>query len=281
MRAISRLLLAGFCAVVLAIPAFGQEFRVYTRVFDQRATASAKNSKKTPSPISRTMTIFHAGKVYDSIDSGERITLFEPNRDRFLILDFSRQLRTVITTKEILETISVIEGSQQERLKTKAGQTAIEKERIQLIQFQLAPDFVESVDDSKLTLRLLGTGAQYDVKAITPEKPEYSTAYLEYADWAARLNYLLLENAPLPGPRLALDDSLRNKNWLPIEVEMQARQKYGPHLRAEHRYDWKLDDADRKFITKAENEIGQPKLKEIDFDRYYDRTRARQVQAKR
>ncbi|MFN6108726.1 MAG: hypothetical protein ACK5EA_30265 [Planctomycetaceae bacterium] len=266
------------CAV--GVPLAAQEFRVYTRIFNERADAAARKAGKQPAPVSRTTTVFHAGKVYDFIDAGDRITIYEPSQERFLILDGARQLRTEIKTSEIASTIRSIERKQQERLESEVG-TERDDERLQLIQFQLNPDFTESIDEQSLALKLSGTGAEYTLKCVVSESPEYARAYLDYADWAARLNYLLHENAPLPGPRLALDESLRRKGWLPLEVSMQGRSRNSPHLRAEHRYDWKLDAADRKLITKAENEIGQPKMKEVDFATFYQRIHTRNAQARR
>ncbi|MCY2962778.1 MAG: hypothetical protein NT069_03855 [Planctomycetota bacterium] len=279
MRSLLRGSMSLACVVCLGLQASAQEFRVYTKIYDVRAEAAAKGSRKQSVPVSRTTTLFHAGKVYDALDAGERMTVYEPAHNRFLILDGSRQLRTEVTTAEISGLIRSAERSAQEYIDGKGKSSDIG--RVPLLQFQLAPDFTESVDDRAPSMRLNGSGALYEVKCVEPESEEYVKSYLEYADWAARLNYVVHAHAPLPGPRLALDESLRRHGWLPVEVVLQSRQKNGPHLRAEHVYVWKLDEFDRKLITKAENELAQPKMKEVDFDTFLQRTQAGTVQAKR
>ena len=105
-----RSLLTGLVSLVLlsalGLPLAAQEFRVYTRIFNERADAAARKAGKQPSPVSRTTTVFHAGKVYDFIDAGERMTVYESAQERFLIFDGARQLRTEIKTSEIAKSPS-------------------------------------------------------------------------------------------------------------------------------------------------------------------------------
>lgn len=273
-------LLACFASVAfLELHASAQEFRVYTRIFDIRSESAPGASRKSNEPVSRTITLFHAGKVYDYILAGDRMTIFEPAHDRFLILDGARQLRTEVTTAEIRTVIKTAEHKAQEYID--ANQRKQDAAKIRMLEFQLGPDFAESVDETGSGLRLTGTGATYSVRCEVNQTEDRIKAYLDYADWAARLNFVVHPHAPLPAPRLALDESLRRRSWLPVEVTLQSRQKGGPHLRAEHRYDWKLNADDRKMISRWENELAHPELKEVSFDTYLQSSQNGPAQARR
>jgi len=267
------------CVLGLELAASAQEFRVYTRVFDVRAESTAGSGRRQNDPVSRTVTVFHAGKVYDYILAGDRMTIFEPAHNRFLILDGARQLRTEVSTAEIRSAIMKAEHNAQEYID--ANRRTQDPAKIRMLEFQLGPDFAESFDENGATLQLTGTGAIYNVRYETEESEERVNAYLDYADWAARLNFVVHPHAPLPAPRLALDKCLRSRGWLPVEVTLQSRQKNGPHLRAEHRYEWKLNADDRKLITRWEKELAQPELKEVGFDTYLQRSQSRPAQARR
>lgn len=253
-----------------------QEFSVYTRIYDERVEPAGRSERARSAPISRTTTVFHAGKVYDFLDAGDRITIYEPAQRRFLVLDGARQVRTEVSVDELTERISAREQSTWEYLE-RDGRDA---PHAPLLEFQLKPDFKESVDASSMTLKLAGSQLEYEARCLAAESEEHLAAYLAYADWAARLNVVMHPHASLPAPRLALDVSLRRQGWLPVDVRMRSRQARGPHLRAEHRYDWKLTQTDRRLITRAENELGQPKLKEVDLDTFLRRTQTGFAQAK-
>ncbi|MGH7199902.1 MAG: hypothetical protein ACREJB_04815, partial [Planctomycetaceae bacterium] len=76
-----RILPIAAAAVVLsAVPLAAQEFRIYTRVYDASTTG------EEPAVVTRSLSLFHAGKVYDYIDTLGEVTVFEPAQDRVHIL---------------------------------------------------------------------------------------------------------------------------------------------------------------------------------------------------
>jgi len=253
-----------------------QEFSVYTRIYDERSDAG-RSERARSAPVSRTTTVFHAGKVYDFLDAGDRITIYEPAHGRFVILDGARQLRTELSVDDVTERITAREQSTWDYLQ-KEGRDAA---HAPLLEFQLKPDFNESVESDKMILKLAGSQLDYEVRCLAAESEDHLRAYLAYTQWAARLNAVMHPQASLPAPRLALDGCLRRQGWLPVEVRMRSRQPRGPHLRAEHRYDWKLTTTDRRLITLAENELAQPKLKEVELDAFLRRTQTGPAQARR
>src|SRR5262249_56732187 len=110
----------------------------------------------------------------------------------------------------------------------------------------------------------------YEVKCAFHESPEIVAAYLHFTDWMARLNYLLNERALLPGPRLELDKVLRRRGVLPIEVTLHAREEKGLHVRAEHRFDWKLDATDRSMISRWEKLINSSDVKHVTPRQFFE-----------
>ncbi|MFM8224065.1 MAG: hypothetical protein ACKOJF_34630, partial [Planctomycetaceae bacterium] len=180
-RLIAPLLLLSFVGP-LASTVLSQEFSVYTRIYDERTESAGRSERARSAPMSRTTTVFHAGKVYDFLDAGDRITIFEPAQGRFVILDGARQLRTEVTVDDLTERISAREESTWEYLE-RDGRDA---PHAPLLEFQLKPDFEESVDASSMTLKLAGSQLDYEARCVAADSEEHLRAYLAYADWAAR-----------------------------------------------------------------------------------------------
>jgi len=189
--------LAALVCLVVPAAATAQEFRVYTRLFDVRA-ASRKDAKDRDRPISRTTTLFHAGKVYDDIDGGTRVTLFEPAQDRFLLFDGTRRLRATVESAQVEQAIDQALRAARERLNAAAQNS--DASRVALVRFQLDPGFQQSFDAARNRLVLSSAVMVYHVQGAAPASKPALAAYLNYADWAARLNYLVNPQSLLPGP---------------------------------------------------------------------------------
>src|SRR5207245_694382 len=71
------------------------DFRVYTRIYDAR-DAVEPVQKNDAQPKARSTSLFHAGKVYDSLGTGNQMTIFQPAHERFVVVDGSRRLATLI-----------------------------------------------------------------------------------------------------------------------------------------------------------------------------------------
>ena len=70
----------------------------------------------------------------------------------------------------------------------------------------------------------------YLVKTGSSPNPEDAMKYLEYADWAARLNHILHSEALLPEPRLAVNAALRNRKRIPLTVDLRVPAEGEVHL---------------------------------------------------
>src|SRR5205823_2319199 len=93
---------------------------------------------------------------------------------------------------------------------------------------------------------------------------------LRYADWTAQLNYVLYPHAPWPGPRLALNSSLREKQLIPTRVTLKADVGRGVQLQAEHRIDLQLEPRHLEMIHQWKTLLEGKELKWISFPAFQD-----------
>jgi hypothetical protein len=256
--------------LVCASAARAQEFRVYTQIFDARAPAAGKKAGP-PRRVGRSTSLFHAGKAYDYLDSGTQMTIFEPGQERFVIVDDSRKLVTVISFEHIENRLfQAVKKTEQHIDELERQHTEKAKRLAALLRVQLNPVFKTTDDAKQNRLDLSSPFLSYEVKCNRHDSKKVIVDYLEYADWAARLNYLLNDKAMLPGPRLALNDNLRRRQLLPVEVVLHTSHENGLHLRAEHRFDWNLDAHDRKMIAHWEKLLASDTLKEVPPVKFFE-----------
>lgn len=87
-----------------------EEFRIYTTVTDLSAADKGK-----PRLLSKSMTLFHAGKVYDYLESAEETVIHEPAQSRFLV-NRRHNLATEITHDEIRRYLGLANAQARELL---------------------------------------------------------------------------------------------------------------------------------------------------------------------
>jgi hypothetical protein len=231
--------------------AAAQEFRVFTVVYD----VAAAEADQRPPAVARAATLFHAGKVYDYVDAADEVTVFEPTERRFRVLSPSRGLVATVEFDEITHHLKIARDETQKHLTTLSPQSPGAVETAEFLRFQLAPRFAESFDSESGSLTLEGGPLRYEARTAAPQQPRIAAAYLDYADWACRLNYLLHPGALLPEPRIALNESLRSKGRLPAAVILQTRGTPLIHLRAEHTIALELNSQDRGLIHQWESQL--------------------------
>ena len=128
------------CLFWTAGSCFGQEFRIYTKVYDETAVAGG-NAPDT-SVVARSLTLFHAGRVYDYMQSLGEVTIYEPMQDRFTILNTLRQLSTVVHTDEIKHLMQTAGKVARERIAgIRRGREGASSSTAKMLAFQLKPEF--------------------------------------------------------------------------------------------------------------------------------------------
>ena len=257
------LMLSFFFSGLIPAAGLAQGYRVETRVYDD--TPSADTSDRAPFT---SLTLFQNGKVYDY--SGDEVIIFERTARRFVILNLARSLQTTVEFDEIRHLLDLRRQECEEyiREKTESGHrdaVSIAKS----LRFQLDPKFETTVDQGNHVLELKAESWKYHVSTHTWKDPDQVREYLEYADWTARLNFVLDPSSLFPEPRMALNETLREMpGEMPTTVILDLRPLDSRVLRAEHKFVMDLDSADRNLIATWEKAARSGSLARKSFRSY-------------
>ncbi|OYW18624.1 MAG: hypothetical protein B7Z55_10280 [Planctomycetales bacterium 12-60-4] len=261
-----KLILSCACGFFFAAPWMlsAQEMRVYT--VTRAIESSSQNVERQP-VLARSLTLFHAGKVYDYISSEQEVVIFEPAHHRFTILNESAAAVTVVSQDEIRRFLGLAEERAQEvaadLLRSPDPQ---QRQSVELLQFQLRPTFETTYEPMTRRLQMQVPQFAYDAVCAEAPQPLVVDSYLRYADAITELNSVLHPQSFLPAPRMALNQQLRERGILPISV--RRRVEYGATLEiaAEHKWEWALTELDRKYIDRWESQISKGLLRPLSFE---------------
>lgn len=273
MWAIARMMGATFALVACVQNAgLSQEFRVYTSIHDVSTSPDRDTHDPDASQIvSRSLTLFHAGKAYDYIDTVGELTVFEPTLRRFTLLNGSRMLVTTVAFDQLAELQKMAERETRKYVQgLHKSASPPQKSLIGALESQIDPRFDEQFDEETHRLTLASKPLRYDVRCAAAAVPEAVETYLGYADWTARLNYVLHPHVLFPAPRLKLNEALRRHQLMPTEVELRAKFERPLHLRAEHRIHWDLSPKDRSYIHHWESLLRDKKVRHVSFREYQE-----------
>lgn len=256
-----RLILFTLGALFFGDVVTGQEMRIYTTVRDRSTAAAGKLQDQ------RSLMIFHAGKVYDYIEPAQEVTIFEPAHRRFIVVNLRRQLRSELMQDQIRKFLGMAEDEAQKRLAfADENLTPAARKSLELLQFQLKPEFVTTFDPSKAQLMLANPRFQYVAAGLfAPPSQDFVDKYLHVADWMAQFNSVLHPQSLLPGPRIKLNQELRSHGLLPSTVELQASSDFPIHLQAQHVWTWNLQTTDRQMIDEWEKQLQNPEIRIVSF----------------
>ncbi len=247
---------------VVASQAVAQEMRVYTTVTDLA-------SPEPHEVVARSVTLFHAGKVYDYVDSVREVTLYEPGHRRFTLLSERRGAQAEVAHSEVRQYLSIAKQEVQKQLEAAGEQIGPSQVRsLAWRKFQIQPDFSISFDKTKSELVLLGKNCRYEANGVTPPSVEVVESYLRFADAMAELNSVLHPRALLPAPRLKLNEELRQRALLPVTVEFRAELDRPLWLQARHEWTWQFSSKDRELISKWDRELADPGIRKVTFRQY-------------
>lgn len=249
--------LALACAVSAGILA--ADFRVISAVYEGDGKA----------PLSTNLTLFHAGVVYDVVETAPReATVFDPHRGRLVLLDLDGQRKSEISTREL--TAFSAEVRQRSR-----------DSRDPLLRFVAEPAFevAEVVEPARIEFR--SSAMDYSVVAIDCHA-EAASEYREFADWYAQLNTLTRPRA-LPGfARMEVNRQLAERSQVPTEVRLTLHGSglaRDTRLRSVHEFQWKLLAEDRRLIDTIGRQLAE--FEAASLEDYQHGQVARRVAAKR
>jgi hypothetical protein len=261
-----RHLTRAFCSVIVFLLSFGQvvfatdpeALRVETDVFADRDDV----------PIAHSLTLFSSQVAWDFLDTtpaekktsdsesedskafnGE-IVLHDPTRERVLLIDPLRQVKTSIDSIQL------------ERLRvslSKWARTSDDK----LLCWAGGPHFENGIQESLDAIELVGPRVQYRIETTDAPSQEIAGQYRQFADTAILLRALLHPGGIPPFPRMALNKQLASKAKLPTSVtlEIDSRGSLVPsglssmmqrHLCSVHRIHPALRADDLQRIADAE-----------------------------
>jgi len=245
-------------AIMVPLCASAQDMRVFTEV------RSLLEKRQNPPVIAQSLTLFHAGKVYDYMEHVGEVVIFEPVQHRFTLLS-EDYVAARASFEEVQQFLKASRG-EAEKYVASPPADAQARRRIPGLEFQLNPRFQQQVRADQI--RLNGEPLSYIVTTAAPPEGAPWQEYLEYADWAARLNFVLHPQSLFPECRLAVNDALRKEERLPVAVELVARLDRDMHLKATHRFGWSLQSIDRQFIDEWERRQKSEKIRWVSLHEY-------------
>ena len=243
---------------------FGQGLRISTHVYDLEKAAAPGEM------LSSSLSLCHNGRIYDYVNAADEVVIFDPVERQFTILNNSRDLSTTLTFDEIRHKIDSLEPRTTEYItELRAKGTPSAERAADAIAFQLHPKFEQSYDPMKETLVLSSPSFTYRVETRKWAETDQVEHYLAYADWMARLNFILHPSSLLPEPRIALNEALRGLNGrMPISVELDLRPGDNLHLRAAHQLTRNLSEDDHRLIAKWEVDLKSKRVQRVPFLSY-------------
>jgi hypothetical protein len=240
---------------------FAQDFSVSTRVFDL-------DSPEPNQPVARSRTLFHVGKVYDVIDGSAEATILEPAHNRVFILNSNRNVVCAVDFDELKHMLQSAEERLGQQIHELEEQPNPSRQQVEALRFQLRPQFESQFDPRQQRLRVLGKSVSYEVEGATNIRSEAVEAYLNFADWACRLNFVLHPQPLFPSARLALNERLRQQKMLPVEVTLRAKFERPLNLKAEHTVAWNLDARGKQIIHQCESLLRDSRLQKVSLSEY-------------
>jgi hypothetical protein len=233
----------GACAAV----AQTDEFRIDTDVF------VGENKE----PIAQSVTVFSSGMVYDFPLIGPReITVFDPGRGRFVLLDADRKVKTTLSTQDLLEFTAAMKVQAEKMGGLLAGASDAQFER--------------ETDSAGEWLTVRTKLLTYRAKGIEPRIVSAAASYQQFADWYARLNATRPGSMP-PFARIELNRMLVEKSLIPEEVELTVAPERGlmgrkTTIHSRHLPYWRLSNTDRSRIEAAGTQMA--KFPAVSFQEY-------------
>ncbi len=229
------LLACGLVAVSRESVLHADDFRIATQVYTGEETQ----------PTIETITVFADGVVYDflTMDSEgrhrEEITVFDPKRDRVVLLDPRRRVKTTLTKGFVFDFVAQIKARLLDTNRTEFAD----------------PKFELAYDGETERLILKNERMKYEIRGMRSKTRESFKQYIEFADWCARVNAVRPGNAP-PFARLQVNSELADRQWMPTEVVRTIFYRKGLRtreytMRTRHQTSWVLSQSDRQRIDRA------------------------------
>lgn len=210
-------------------------------------------------PSKQTLTLFSEGVYYDfSIDEPTLVTMIDPARNRIVLLDEKRHIKTIIDTMELKKLVEA------------AREQAASNGLALLLQAADRVSFDEAA--GKLSVGL--DEMSYQATLQEPKDPLMAKQYADFADWSARLNAVYPPQLP-PYVRMRLNQELGERGFLPNEIVRSTRSSNskGVEIRSRLIANWRLSSDDQAKIKKVGEHLAQ--FNELENSKYFAQQKQR------
>jgi hypothetical protein len=239
--------LAAAILSLLSIDGRAEEFRIESKVY-------ADNSQ---TPASESVTLFADSRVYGFQSTPREVTLLDIPRERIVLLDPERKIRTEIPTDMLMAYC--------EQIRTRAA-----ADSDALARFAAEPKFEETREDADWR-RFTSPLMTYRVHTTKPNNPAVVRPWREYSDWTARLITMVHRNSLPPFPSQAINAALAREGLVAVEVErtIGSQGKLGgkPSVwHSKHEIQYRLSGADHRRIEEVGEQLVN--FSEVPLARY-------------
>lgn len=223
----------------------GADFRVENRVYVPESSE----------PLVETETVFCDGLVYDFATHPSQTAIFDPQGERFELLDAQRSVRAQVDMTTLAEHL------EQMRLRAARHQRG-------LLRF-LAEPRLKLRDESPDRLTLSSSQLQYVVELSSPRAEGAAAEYAAFCQASAQLNAMLQPAALPPFARMRVNTELAQRDFVPDRVRLVIEAQDGQprqEFYSLHEFTWELSAADRARIAKVDAQRSE--FRELDWDAY-------------
>ena len=211
-------------------------FRTETRIYNEE-------SETAPFEL---LTLFDEGLIYDiELPQKSKITVFDISRNRIVLLDVSRKVKTVIAPQKLIDAMTDLRNQ------------ILQMNRGELFGLNTQP----SADPKTGVYRAGIPGLLYISETEAESEPRMAKAYNEFATWAARMNVVAGRGAA-PFVRLALGNKMAADGVVPKKITRTAsRGDVTQTVRSEHVFISMLSQQDQSLIREIHGML--PSFKEV------------------
>jgi len=254
------------CLLVLPATATAQDYRIYTSI---SIHDSSMGEDQPAEVIGRSLTIWHAGKVYDYMDGVGEVVVHDPLQERFTILNGTYHLGCTVDSSELRHYLKVARSKVKEIMTEAAESGDAESERtIAKMAFLLDPEFTFQLDEGNRRLLCDSPQMSYDVQCMEAPNADVAENYRAYADRAAQLNFVLHEQSLMPQARMLVNAAIAEKGWIPTRVQLSLKDTKDTKLTAEHKIQWELGSTDRTRLLEWRRLQNDSETKFVSFQEY-------------
>jgi len=196
-------------------------------------------------PSVRSTALFDGTVFYNFIGTNGEITVFDPQKDTFTLLDPELRLQAFLVASETKRIVDAL-------------RIQLESHKNEFAAFSAKPVFTMEFDEISGLMALQSHWIDYTLSTKAFPDAETAKTYLDFCDWTCYLNQRIAppgQSTPLI--RLEVNRILREKNRFPANVKVSIFPRGKTFLGKEeniqttHELTRRLNDTDKKRITQA------------------------------